>query len=448
MLIALVATEAACGDRDRSAGSIEGGRRPRDLVVSRAASQRAAAPAASKRILFGDLHVHTTYSIDALVFSLSLFGGEGAHPLADACDFARHCSALDFFSINDHAEGLTPERWERTKQSIRECNALAGDPEDPDLVAFVGWEWTQAEGTPEAHYGHKNVIFPGLSDEELPARPITSLPPGTMGRARGAWLLRGLQVIGAFGWDNAADLLWLIQRMAEVPDCELGVDSRRLPPDCRENASTPAELFEKLAQWGFETLVIPHGLAWGKHAPPGARIDNQLSRAQHVPEQQRLIEVFSGHGNSEEFRTWRELETDDDGEPVCREPTRDFLPCCWRAGEIMRSRCGDLPQAECQARVEEARDLASRAKNSPHRVFPDTRPEDWLDCDQCRDCFKPAMNLRPGQTAQYSLAISNFESPNPLRFRWGFIASSDDHRARPGTGYKQFARTRMTDARG
>ena len=147
LLIALVATEAACGDRDRPAGAIEGGCRPRALVVSRAASQRDAAPAASKRILFGDLHVHTTYSIDALVFSLSLFGGEGTHPLADACDFARHCSALDFFSINDHAEGLTPERWERTKQSIRECNALAGDPEDPDLVAFVGWEWTQAEGT-------------------------------------------------------------------------------------------------------------------------------------------------------------------------------------------------------------------------------------------------------------------------------------------------------------
>ncbi len=437
----------ACGDRDEP-GSIEGGRRPRALDASRAAAQRAAAPVRSKRILFGDLHVHTTYSIDALVFSLSLFGGEGAHPLADACDFARHCSALDFFSINDHAESLTPERWEQTKQSIRECNALAGDPEDPDLVAFVGWEWTQAAGTPEAHYGHKNVIFPGLSDEELPARPITSLPSGTMGRARAAWLLRGLRVIEAFGWESAADLLWLVQRMTEVPDCPLGVDTRWLPPDCRENASTPAELFEKLAQWGFETLVIPHGLAWGKHAPPGARLDNQLSRAQHVPQLQRLVEVFSGHGNSEEFRTWGELEATADGEPVCREPTPDFLPCCWRAGEIMRSRCGDLPEAECNARVEEARRFALMAKNSPHRVFPDTRPEDWLDCDQCRDCFKPAMNLRPGQTAQYGLAISNLESPDPLRYRWGFIASSDDHQARPGTGYKQFARTRMTDARG
>jgi len=415
-----------------------------------ATSSGSPAEAARKQILFGDLHVHTTYSIDAFVFSLPIFASEGVHPPADACDFARYCSALDFFSINDHAESLTPERWRATLESLRECNARAGDPSDPDLVAFVGWEWTQVGSTPEQHWGHKNVIVPGLSDAEVPPRPIAFLPESELARAPNPLLLRGAESLLAWLDPVYADFVWWIERLARLESCPHGVDSRALPPDCRETADTPAELFEKLAQWGGESLVIPHGLAWGIHAPPAARLDNQLTAEQHDSSRQRLLEIFSGHGNGEEYRSWLDRPAAGTEPEICPPPSEGFLACCWQAGEIMRRRCGDLPAPECEARVERARRLALEAGVAPQRVFPDASMEEWLDCDQCRDCFKPALHLRAGESAQYGLALSRFEEGqrDPLRFRWGFIASSDNHLARAATGYKQFARTRTTDARG
>ncbi|MBW2273645.1 MAG: DUF3604 domain-containing protein [Deltaproteobacteria bacterium] len=470
LLLALLQGPAAgCYEADHSAGVIEGAMRDAasvESLLARQAEARAALPPstsgptpsqgeapAAKAILFGDLHVHSTFSIDAFVFSLPVFGGDGAHPPADACDFARHCSQLDFFSINDHAESLTPARWHETIESIRQCNALAGDAANPDLVAYVGWEWTQVGETPELHEGHKNVIYPGLADHALPARPITALPQGTLERARALWLVGALRRgLGPLGLGEYADFLWLVEQMARTPDCAPGVDVRTLPADCRENAPTARELFEKLAQWQLDALVIPHGLGWGIHTPPGSSIATQLTPASHDPSKQRLLEVFSGHGSSEAYRDFAEFETSATGERICPAPTPDYLPCCWRAGELMAQRCGDLSSAECDARVAEARQLALDAGGSPHRVFPDTRQEDWLDCDQCRDCFKPAMNLRPGVSAQAALAAARSDEPSadggPLRFRFGFIASTDNHTGRPGTGYKQYARKTMTDARG
>ncbi len=286
---------------------------------------------------------------------------------------------------------------------------------------------------------------------ELAAR-VSALAHDVMNRARGLWYLPALQSLRYVGLKTYADFLWTVQQLATLPSCERGVDTRELPLDCRENAPTPAELFEKLAQWGFEMIVIPHGLAWGVHAPQGGNLDVQLTRAQHDPQHQILIETFSGHGNSEEFRDVPEFVVDANGERVCPAPTPDYLPCCWRAGELVRERCGDLPAEECERRVQEAQRFVMHAGTKPHWVLPDASDEDWLDCDQCRDCFKPALSLRPGMSAQYAAAISNFDEPDaegrPLRFRFGFIASSDNHSGRPGTGYKQFGRLEMTDARG
>jgi hypothetical protein len=74
------------------------------------------------QILFGDLHVHTFYSGDFFLQSYQTPDLDLRRTPADACDFARFCSQLDFWSINDHAESLTPAHWEATGRAVRECD--------------------------------------------------------------------------------------------------------------------------------------------------------------------------------------------------------------------------------------------------------------------------------------------------------------------------------------
>jgi hypothetical protein len=460
-VIALAALVAACRGRHEGPGEVSPARLPAAVVAARQSHQAAAfrhlAPrqppqSPAKQILFGDLHVHTTFSVDAFLRSLPMLQGEGTHPPADACDFARFCSGLDFWSINDHSEGLTPQHWNETKESIRQCNAAAGDPRNPDVVAFLGWEWTQVGLAPADHYGHKNVIFRDTADDQVPARPISAMNPQLVGSLmRPAPLWQRLR-FPLLDWSNRQRYFdfatFQAERNAVVP-CEAGVNTRTLPTDCHESAQTPQELYEKLSQWGFDTIVIPHGTTWGFYTPPGSSWDKQLTAAQHDPGKQTLLEVYSGHGNSEEYRDWRAVAYDADGNPVCPSPTTEYLPCCWQAGELIRARCGSIPQPECEQRIQTARKNYLAAGIAGHLTVPGATIADWKDCGQCRDCFDPAFNFRPASSAQYILALTNFDDPaNPRRFRFGFIASSDNHSARPGTGYKEYGRRFMTEATG
>ncbi|MDG2303559.1 MAG: DUF3604 domain-containing protein [Candidatus Binatia bacterium] len=457
-LLAIVGTMAGRGwfGTPQEAGEVARSARPADIVRARIETEGQAARAigtdAPKQILFGDLHVHTTFSFDAYSISLPMYQGEGAHPPADACDFARHCAALDFWSINDHAEGLTPKQWQETKSVIEQCNAVSGEETSPDLVSFLGWEWTQIGPTPEEHYGHKNVVLRDTASDAVPMRPISSretlfpteFNPYTLP-------LRLLLITTAPGGERQRylDFARFLQDRDKLETCPRGVPTRDLPPDCQESAPTPGELFEKLDDWGFPYVVIPHGNSWGFYTPPLSSWDKQLRAHTNPEKHEYLVEVFSGHGNSEEYRNWRALEIDENGELRCPPPSRGYTPECWRAGEIIRERCSRAGESdeECETRAAEARALHVEAGDAGHHVVPGSTVEDWLDAGQCTDCYMPAYNHRPGGSTQYALAISDFSGPGPpKRFRFGLLASSDNHTARPGTGYKEINRREMTDA--
>lgn len=439
----------------RGAGTITGSKTPQEIVSRRTAVQATSAAFVRvekpKQILFGDLHVHTTFSTDAFLWALPINGGEGVHPLADACDYARHCSAIDFWSITDHAEASSPQRWDETKESIRQCNAVSGSEDDQDLVSFIGFEWTQVGRLPEEHFGHKNVIFKDLDDNKVAARPIASTGVATDVIRGSAGLLPPILPIADFAnRQNYYDFQRFMDEARDTPSCDETVSADQLPADCFESAATPAELNKSFEEQGLDPLIIPHGTSWGFYTPAGTTFDKQLI-AKMRPEKQPIVEIMSGHGNSEEYRPWRAITFDEQGNPLCPPPSDNYLPSCWRAGEIIRDRCSAEGQdaAVCDLRAAEARQNYATLGLAGHITVKGEAPEDWLDGGQCRDCFLPPFGHRPGTTVQYGLAISNFDdAANPVRFNWGFIGSSDNHRARPGTGYKPIDRRRTTESAG
>ena len=448
LLLALVLATACQGEHEPP-GTVTAAERPAAEVAGRVATQEQAtariasagtdSTATHRQIVFGDLHTHTTFSQDAFSISLPLMGGEGAHPPADACDYARFCAALDFWSINDHAEGVTPRHWQETKESVRACNRAASDPANPDLVTFLGWEWTQVGTTADTHFGHKNVVLRETAEDKVPPRAIAA-PREEFGKIPVGPVRRILMPLA--DWENRQrylDFFELYAEMGEVPRCDPNTDPRELPAECHEIAQDPAMLFAKLDLWETDALVIPHGTAWGLSTPPGTDLRQQLSTRQHDPAKQVAFEIYSGHGTSEAFRDWPDLTTD-----TCPAPTDGYLACCWQAGEIIRTRCEDPASDACEDKVALTRRYHIEAGVGGHNTVPGARVEDWLDCGQCRDCFQPAMDLRPGMTAQAALAMTNLEDGS--RFRFGFIGSSDTHRARPGNGFKEQDADRLLDS--
>ena len=93
LLVLLIATGVCLGcSKPEGRGEITGPAIPAAVIVDKAQRQEAVAVPGSggaPQILFGDLHVHTTFSPDAFVMAVPMMGGTGLHPPAQACDFAR-----------------------------------------------------------------------------------------------------------------------------------------------------------------------------------------------------------------------------------------------------------------------------------------------------------------------------------------------------------------------
>ena len=294
------------------------------------------------------------------------------------------------------------------------------------------------------------MIVKDLADDQIPARPISAgIPAGVPATSAAPPTLTLGALALAMPETGGREFAKYMHESGGLVDCPKGVPVRELPTDCREVASTPNELFGKLDDWGLDTIVIPHGTTWGFYTPLGSSWDKQLTTEQHDPNRQLLVEVFSGHGNSEEYRSFQEVILNDDGTRTCPEPQDDYLPSCRRAGEIIAERCEAEGGDDCAERAAVARqNYVDAFFNGGVRTVPGTEVADWQDSGQCRDCFQPAFNYRPKSSVQYMLALGHKdEAGKPIRFQFGFIASSDNHSARPGTGYKEVARSEFTEAR-
>ena len=409
----------------------------------------------TKQILWGDTHVHTTYSMDAFYMSLPMMhGSRGAFPAAFACDYARFISQLDFYVLTDHAESYIPRTWKDQVDSIRQCNAISGNEDNPDLVAFIGWEWTQAGATPETHYGHHNVIFKDYKEGQIPDRPIAA--GGALSnilRTQLADVNRNLFLLDPLNRDYYWSFANYLDAILSTPNCEKGIPSNYLPKDCYETASTPGELYAKLDDWGFDVEVIPHGTTWGFYTPQAASWEEYTSAPDNIrPDYNSLVEIYSGHGNSEVLFDFLEVETDENGKMTCPEPTLNYLPSCHQAGVIIKRLCLDEGKSESTCN-----DLAAKAREnfnkfpggSGIRLLHGADNESWLDAGQARNTYLPSFNYRPKKSVQFGLALRNKNySDDKERFRWGFIGSSDTHKSRAGHGFKQLLRNGGTEATG
>lgn len=305
-------------------------------------------------VLYGDTHVHTGYSFDAWL-SLRDYTepnstiGELIYErnVREACDYARHCSRIDFMMSSEHSENVDDVLWQRIQEELRDCDQAYGpDAVSPTGLAplhvFAGWEWTQGNAaqlavapesaSPES-YGHKNIAYRHLEAENLPASVITTggatidpasftlevcpspaqcaVPFPDEDYQVGGPCFETCSFLGTGACDSTCD--WSDPDFAECDAANAG---------CPIFAFTAEDLFAALhvvnEQLGLDTgpLVGSHGTTWVTGGL--ADWDNQFP--EHDPSLAVYHEVYSKHGNTEEYYGPGESCTD------CFKPTHDYTP--------------------------------------------------------------------------------------------------------------------------
>jgi len=453
-------------------------------------------PEESSYVYWGDNHVHTRFSPDALAAMAFARELESTRDVYNACEFARFCSGLDFFVSAEHAEFQTEANWKTIRDQVAQCNDEVDDSLE-EFVAYAGFEWTQNPvgfGASPRSYGHKNVHFLGARVDDAPdegrrnlhatPKPIGSFlleaieaspePKECDGRScvvYGEPVVQAVKRISALaqeaeaGGETRFRPLKEILKLPTTPDC----DDAAAPPGgpCLEVARTPNELFAKLDAWLKEpcaeegevcvpcphapdarcyadraVVVGSHGTAWGLGGQ--AEFARDYTQDDYWPELERYVEVYSKHGSSE---VWTDLppayvDSADNacdpnacGDCTCNTRQGSSIPCCRRCEELLETECQGL---RCREAAVDA--LTCRGTEACDLIRIDERL-DWLDCGNCppdKCPFQPAKAYAPSGSVQAALATrlrdgqAHGGDERPY-LELGFIGATDTHHARPGS---------------
>ena len=130
---------------------------------------------APKQILFGDLHVHTTFSFDAFLMSLPIVRRRGRAPAGRRLRL-RPLLLRARLLVDQRPRRGASRRGTGARPSTPSASATRSRATRPNPIP-----WPSSAGSgrrsaprPTNHYGHKNVMLRDIDDAEIPTRPIAA----------------------------------------------------------------------------------------------------------------------------------------------------------------------------------------------------------------------------------------------------------------------------------